>query len=81
MNALDRIRREPSIQALPTRWRAAYIEQDGEPDGIAPVCPDDDHEDGDGCVYDCCPEPVIEVPDPHLAEYLTALLNADRGAR
>jgi hypothetical protein len=80
MSALDRLRAQPSIQALPTRWRPVFLSEE-EPEGIAPVCPDEDHEEGDGCVYDCCPEPVIEVPDPDLAEYLAALLNADRGAR
>ncbi|MFJ3923074.1 hypothetical protein [Streptomyces sp. NPDC090022] len=78
MSALNRIRREPVIAALPARWRTVCIEQDRDPDGIAPVCPDEEHEDTDGGLHECCPELVIEVPDPHLAEYLAALLNADR---
>ncbi|MFF3622369.1 hypothetical protein [Streptomyces sp. NPDC002467] len=79
MNALDRIRKHPSVAALPARWRPVFIEADCEPDGIAPACTDEGHEDTDGSVYGCCPEPVIEVADPHVAEYLAALLNADRG--
>ncbi|MFD9369615.1 hypothetical protein ACFWA6_18250 [Streptomyces sp. NPDC060020] len=79
MSALNRVRRQPSIQALPARWRPVYVKAGSEPDGIAPVCSDPDHEEVDGGVYDCCGELVIEVPDPHLAEYLAALLTADRG--
>lgn len=72
--------RQTTGESLP-EWRPVFdVHETGavaEPDGIAPVCPDRDHERADGMVYDCCPEPVIVV-DPPLAEYLAALLNADR---
>ncbi|WP_199800655.1 hypothetical protein [Streptomyces marianii] len=60
-------------------WRACFS-TDGseEPTGIAPVCPDEDHERADGSVYGCCPLPVIECDSYPMAAYLAALLNADR---
>ena len=73
--------REYDLDGLP-EWRLAsddYLGQ-SEPQCIAPVCPDDDHERGDATVYDCCPGPVVEVGDRLLVEYLVALLNDDRGA-
>lgn len=62
-------------------WRGVFTTDgtDG-PTGIAPVCPDPEHEQGDGDLYVCCPELAIEVESPELAEYLVALLNADREA-
>ncbi|MGW1587279.1 hypothetical protein [Streptomyces sp. NPDC002386] len=62
-------------------WRAAYDGDDvsAEPNAIAPVCTDPDHESTDGGVYSCCPEPVITA-DPPMVAYLVALLNADRRA-
>jgi hypothetical protein len=62
-------------------WRAVFTTDgtDG-PTGIAPVCTDPDHEPGDGDLYSCCPSMAIEVEWHVLAEYLVALLNADRGA-
>jgi hypothetical protein len=61
-------------------WRTCFS-TDGtdEPTGVAPVCPDEEHEDADGNVYDCCPDPVIECDSYVMTEYLVALLNADRG--
>lgn len=59
------------------QWRVVISDSES-PDAVAPVCEDPDHEPGDGGVYDCCPEPVIEVGDERLAAYLVALLNADR---
>jgi hypothetical protein len=60
-------------------WRAAFTTDgtDG-PTGIAPVCPDPEHERGDGDVWACCPDLAVEVESTELAEYLVALLNADR---
>ncbi|ALF00178.1 conserved hypothetical protein [Streptomyces sp. SPB78] len=60
-------------------WRAAYTTDgtDG-PTGIAPVCPDPEHERGDGDLWACCPEPAVEAESNALAGYLVALLNADR---
>jgi hypothetical protein len=62
-------------------WRTAFT-TDGtdEPTGIAPVCPDEDHDPFDGSVYSCCVEPAIECGAPAIAAYLVELLNADRGA-
>lgn len=62
-------------------WRTAFT-TDGtdEPTGIAPVCPDEDHDPDDGSVYSCCPEPVIECDSYPIAAYLAELLNADRSA-
>lgn len=67
-----------SDEALP-EWRTAYTTDgtDG-PTGIIPVCRDTGHDPDDGSVYVCCPEPAIEVESPELADYLVALLNADR---
>ncbi|WP_329032208.1 hypothetical protein OIE71_04515 [Streptomyces sp. NBC_01725] len=64
-----------------TEWRTCFS-TDGseEPTGVAPVCPDEGHEEDDGSVYDCCAEPVIECDSYPMAAYLAALLNADRGA-
>ncbi|WP_405674807.1 hypothetical protein OG292_03005 [Streptomyces sp. NBC_01511] len=64
-----------------TEWRTCFS-TDGseEPTGVAPVCPDEGHEEDDGSVYVCCPEPVIEADSHTMAAYLAALLNADRGA-
>ncbi|MFI7010021.1 hypothetical protein [Streptomyces sp. NPDC050145] len=60
-------------------WRTCYSTDGTEmPSGIAPVCPDEGHEEDDGTVYNCCPEPVLEVETYPLAEYLVALLNSDR---
>lgn len=62
-------------------WRTCFS-MDGTdgPTGIAPVCNDEGHDEDDGSVYTCCPEPVIETGFTPLAEYLAALLNADRRA-
>lgn len=46
-------------------------------DGIGPVCTDAEHEALDGNVYECCPEPIIEVASPAFGAYLVELLNAD----
>lgn len=65
-------------------WRGVFSTNGTEgPTGIAPVCPDPEHESGDGDLYTCCPELAIEVESAEFAEYLVALLNADRegGAR
>lgn len=60
-------------------WRTCYPDgSTAEPTGLAPVCPDEDHEATDGGVYTCCSEPVVECESNKLAEYLVALLNADR---
>ncbi|WP_329163959.1 hypothetical protein OHB49_29025 [Streptomyces sp. NBC_01717] len=63
-------------------WRTAFT-TDGtaEPTGIAPVCPDEDHDPDDGSVYPCCPNPAIECLSPEIAAHLAELLNADRGAK
>ncbi|MFF2640349.1 hypothetical protein ACFVUB_11200 [Streptomyces niveus] len=67
--------------ASATEWRTCFSSNGSEePTGIAPVCPDEDHEEDDGSVYDCCAEPVIECGSYPMAAYLAALLNADRGA-
>ncbi|MER8233527.1 hypothetical protein [Streptomyces sp. NPDC094049] len=67
-----------SYDAAP-EWRVCFSE-DGtpEPTGIAPICPDEGHDPDDVSVYDCCPEPVIECHHMVVADYLAALLNADR---
>lgn len=88
MSALDKARAaaRDELHALnsdPTpEWRTCFS-TDGtdEPSGIAPVCGDEDHDPVDGSVYDCCPEPVIEVDSAPMAAYLAALLNADREGR
>jgi hypothetical protein len=85
MSALDHARADvlgclwaTAGDAVP-EWRTCYSTDGTEgPTGIAPVCKDDEHERTDGNVYGCCPEPVIEVEAPPLAEYLVALLNEDR---
>lgn len=67
--------------ALP-EWRPVFSTDgtDG-PTGIAPVCTDPEHYEDDAAeAYICCPEPVIECGSPMIADYLTELLNADRGA-
>jgi hypothetical protein len=61
------------------QWRTVFSDSESG-DSVAPVCEDPDHEPTDGCAYDCCPEPVIEVGDERVAAYLVALLNADREA-
>jgi len=62
-------------------WRTCFsTDGSDEPTGIAPVCTDD-HDEDDGSVYDCCPDPVIECDSYVTAAYLAALLNADRGQR
>jgi hypothetical protein len=73
--------REYDLDGLP-EWRLASDDYTGraEPQCIAPVCPDPDHERADATVYSCCPGPLVEVGDRLLAEYLVALLNDDRGA-
>ncbi|MFI6465713.1 hypothetical protein [Streptomyces sp. NPDC050538] len=64
-------------EGLP-KWRTAYTTNGSEaPTGIVPVCQDPEHEEGDGSIYDCCPEPAIEVESAELADYLVALLNTD----
>lgn len=86
-SALDKARRAASELLRQTtgadlpQWRAVFDTDEtiAEPNAIAPVCTDDDHEPGDGSVYDCCPDPVVVV-DPPLVAYLVALLNADRTA-
>ncbi|MGK5533346.1 hypothetical protein [Streptomyces sp. URMC 129] len=45
---------------------------------IAPVCPDEDHDQADPGAYSCCPEPIIDALAPEVAAYLVQLLNADR---
>lgn len=63
-------------------WRPVFS-TDGtdEPTGIAPVCSDTEHYEDDAAeAYSCCPDPVIECHSHEIATYLTALLNADRGA-
>jgi hypothetical protein len=90
MSALDRAR-DAASRALPAftgaigphlpEWRACFS-TDGTagPTGIAPICQAEEHDPDDtGDVWACCPEPVIEVESTELAEYLAALLNADRG--
>lgn len=87
MSALDQARAAARAQLYALTgggpnpaWRTCFS-TDGteEPTGVAPICSDEGHEPEDGSVYDCCPEPVIEVASTALAEYLAALLNADRG--
>ncbi|MDI9885352.1 hypothetical protein QMZ92_13340 [Streptomyces sp. HNM0645] len=60
-------------------WRTCFS-TDGseEPTGIAPVCPDEDHDPDDDSVYSCCPLPAIECDSYPMAAYLAALLNGDR---
>lgn len=88
MSTLDKIRAAASV-ALPAftgaiaphlpEWRVCFSTDGSDsPTGIAPVCEDEDHDPDDGSVYDCCPDPVIEVESAELADYLVALLNADR---
>ncbi|MFI1467603.1 hypothetical protein [Streptomyces wuyuanensis] len=63
-------------------WRVTYTEYGvhDEANAIAPVCTDPDHlASEDPTAFECCPEPIIDV-GPALAEYLVALLNADREA-
>lgn len=77
--------RSPALEALlrlvgdAPEWRAVFTTNgtDGAT-GIGPVCPDPDHEPGDGDLYTCCPELAIEAESAELADYLVALLNADR---
>ncbi|OUC97828.1 hypothetical protein [Streptomyces swartbergensis] len=81
MRTLDEARNAAAAQwggeGLP-KWRTAFTTHGSDaPTGIAPVCLDPEHEEADGSVYDCCPEPAIEVEAPELAEYLVALLNTD----
>ncbi|AZM91472.1 hypothetical protein [Streptomyces sp. W1SF4] len=78
MNALDRARAAVA-DSLPARWRVVWLDNSEEPTGIAPVCPDEEHEEADGSVYDCCPDPAIDTEDVDLAAYLVALINADLG--
>jgi hypothetical protein len=87
MSALDKTREQVreflllvTGSAVP-EWRVCFSTYGTEePTGIAPVCPDEDHEPADGSVYDdCCPNPVVEVYSGPLAAYLVELLNADRG--
>ncbi|MEV8394785.1 MULTISPECIES: hypothetical protein [unclassified Streptomyces] len=60
-------------------WRQLFTGEKrvDDSDGIGPVCTDDDHEPIDGNVYQCCPEPIIEVDSPSLGAYLIELLNTD----
>jgi hypothetical protein len=76
--AADQLR-EYDLDEMP-EWRLASDDDTGrgEPQCIAPVCPDPEHERVDASIYDCCPGPVVEVGDRLLAEYLVALLNDDR---
>ncbi|WP_406202667.1 hypothetical protein OG331_31975 [Streptomyces sp. NBC_01017] len=81
MRTLDEARAAAAAQwggeGLP-KWRTAFLTIAGEePTAIVPVCHDPEHEEADGSVYDCCPEPAIEVESAELAEYLVALLNTD----
>lgn len=88
MTALDNARRaiaagqsEYNLAKLP-EWRLAdpgYLGP-GEPQCIAPACPHPEHERGDAGMYSCCPGPFVDIGDRVLAEYLVALLNADREA-
>lgn len=61
-------------------WRVCHS-TDGtdEPTGVAPVCLDEGHDPDDSSVYDCCPDPVVEVDSGPFAAYLVELLKADRG--
>ncbi|WP_282698056.1 hypothetical protein [Streptomyces sp. CC208A] len=59
-------------------WRVCSEEAAEELSSIAPVCTDEEHDPDDAWVYPCCPEPVIECHSSAMADYLTALLNADR---
>jgi hypothetical protein len=86
MNALPHVRTTARdlLQTLTgdaaPQWRMAFsTDGSDEPTGIAPVCPDENHERADGSVYSCCPEPVIECHSYVMAAYLEQLLNADRG--
>lgn len=59
-------------------WRTCFSTNGSdEPTGIAPMCLDEDHEEADGSVYDCCPDPVIETGSGGMAAYLVDLLNTD----
>lgn len=89
MSALDKARKAARIEVEGlygnepnTEWRSCFS-TDGTsgPTGVAPVCLDDGHDPDDGSVYDCCPEPIIETGSMPVAEYLAALLNADREGR
>jgi hypothetical protein len=61
-------------------WRVCFsTDGSDQPTGIGPICTDDDHDPDDGSVYSCCPDPVIECDSMVMADYLAALLNADRG--
>lgn len=88
MTALDDARRTAAEYLRKTtgsdrpEWRTTYTEYGvhDEPNAIAPVCTDEDHvASEDPTAFGCCPEPIIDV-GPELAEYLVALLNADREA-
>lgn len=87
MSAIDKARTQAReflqlVTGIPVpEWRVCHS-TDGtdEPTGIAPVCPDEDHDQDDSSVYDgCCPNPVVEVESGPFAAYLVELLNADRG--
>lgn len=59
-------------------WRTCFSTNGSdEPTGVAPACTSAGHDEDDGSVYDCCPEPVIETGSYALAAYLVALLAAD----
>lgn len=88
MNALDNARRKAAEFLQQTtgsdrpEWRTTFTEAGvhHEANAIGPVCTDEDHiASEDPTAFGCCPEPIIDV-GPALAEYLVALLNADRGA-
>lgn len=60
-------------------WRICMSEQTSEVTAVAPVCPDPDHDEHDAGLWSCCPDPVVECDSLIMAEYIAALLNADRG--
>ncbi|MFF8409032.1 hypothetical protein [Streptomyces omiyaensis] len=60
-------------------WRTCTEERAAEElTSVAPVCSDDEHDQDDPSVYSCCPDLVIECHSAAMADYLAALLNADR---
>jgi hypothetical protein len=76
---------------VPSTWRVVSVDCGGGVSPvIGPVCPSaashpalDESEPADRDelgVYDCCPNPQLEVWSPALATYLVALLNADAEA-
>lgn len=59
------------------QWRIINTDTES-PSGIAAVCKSPDHPQddlGNFGVYDCCPDPQVEVWDANLAEYMVEALN------